>query len=93
MKKIELKFEKSDTRLAGFPYGRAVYDQQVKNIIDYNSETTIVFPVQIEKVASSFVQGFFADIIKKIGYAGLERQIKIVAGTPELVNSIKKNIY
>ena len=62
-------------------------------VIDYNSETTIVFPVQIEKVASSFVQGFFADIIKKIGYAGLERQIKIVAGTPELVNSIKKIIY
>ncbi|MBO5239148.1 MAG: hypothetical protein J6B50_10315 [Lachnospiraceae bacterium] len=93
MNRIELKFDKSDTRLAGFPYGKMIYDKQVKDNINYDDKIMIVFPTQIEKIASSFVQGFFAEIVKNIGYAGIEKQVDIVAGTPELVYSIKKNIY
>lgn len=93
MNKIELKFNKADTRLAGFPYGRKIFDEQVENKINYNDKITIIFPDQIEKIASSFVQGFFAEIVKNIGYSGIERQVEISARTPELISNIKKNIY
>ena len=55
MKTINLQFPKSETRLAGFPYGEAVYNEQVKDIITFEDKIEIVFPNQIEKVASSFV--------------------------------------
>lgn len=92
MKKIELVFDKADTSLAGFPYGKKVYENQVKNEMDFSESLTIVFPEQIERVASSFIQGFFSDIINIIGYGGIERQIEIDAKTKELSDSIKRNI-
>lgn len=93
MTKINLEFPKSETRLAGFPYGETVYDEQVKDKISYDEEIEIVFPNQIEKVASSFVQGFFAAIVAAIGYKGVEEQVVITSGSDILTASIRKNIY
>jgi len=93
MTTILLKFPKSETRLAGFPYGETIYKEQAKNIITFDDEIMIIFPEQIEKVASSFIQGFFADIIKTIGYKGFERNVIIKSKSDELTASIRKNIY
>lgn len=93
MTKINLEFPKSETRLAGFPYGETVYDEQVKDKISFDGEIEIVFPNQIEKVASSFVQGFFAAIVAAIGYKGVEEQVVITSGSDILTASIRKNIY
>lgn len=93
MNRVELIFNKAETRLAGFPYGREVYEKQVKNYINVHEEIEIVFPNQIEKVASSFVQGFFSDLISKIGYLGIEKHVKIIASSEKLSKMIKKNIY
>ena len=93
MTKINLEFPKSETRLAGFPYGEAVYNEQVKDKISFDGEIEIVFPNQIEKVASSFVQGFFAAIVAAIGYKGVEQQINITSRSDSLTSSIRKNIY
>ena len=90
---VKLEFPKSETRLAGFPYGVSVYEKQAKDYVSYDGEIRIIFPEQIEKVASSFVQGFFAELVDKIGYKGIERQVIIEAGTEVLVNEIRKNIY
>lgn len=90
---INLKFDKSTTRLAGFPYGLAVFNEQVKNRISFNEEVTIIFPEQIEKVASSFVQGFFSIIVEEIGYKGIEEKINIKTCSDVLTDSIRKNIY
>ena len=64
MKVVKLIFDKSQTRLAGFSYGETTYREQVKPIYDKindeNEQVKLVFPNQIEKVASSFVQGFFS---------------------------------
>ena len=68
MNKVELVFNKAETRLAGFPYGRDVYMKQVNGKVDLSGQIEIVFPKQIEKVASSFVQGFFSELVSKIGY-------------------------
>lgn len=90
---IKLDFPKSETRLAGFPYGEAVFNEQVKDIILYEDTVEINFPNQIEKVASSFVQGFFSAIVSEIGYKGIENKIKISSSSEALTASIYKNIY
>ncbi|MCH5250574.1 MAG: hypothetical protein J1E98_11600 [Lachnospiraceae bacterium] len=93
MNKIELHFDKSANSLAGFPYGESVYLQQVKDKIVFNEQITIVFPNQIERIASSFVQGFFSAFVDAIGYSGIEKQVIVEARTNELVENIRKNIY
>lgn len=93
MTTINLEFPKSETRLAGFPYGEQVYKAQAKNIVSIDDKITIVFPDQIEKVASSFVQGFFANLVMSIGYKGIERNVIIKTRNEALTTSIRKNIY
>lgn len=93
MNKIELRFDKAQTCLAGFPYGKSVYEQQVEGKIDADGAVEIVFPSQIELVASSFVQGFFSVLVKQIGYLGIERNIKIVSASESLTQSICENLY
>lgn len=93
MTTINLTFEKATTRLAGNPYGKAEFEKQVKNLINYQGVNTVVFPVQIEKVASSFTQGFFAEVIEKVGYAGFDNVIKIVAKDEKLADAIHSDLF
>lgn len=87
--RIELKFDKATTKLAGNPYGRSVFHDQLRDKIDYSKKNIIIFPNNIERVASSFTQGLFSEIIKEIGYDKLNQIIKIEAGSGEL----EKRIY
>lgn len=93
MKRIILKFGKADTALAGFEYGLSVFNEQVKEKIEGESEFEIVFPDQIELVASSFVQGFFADLIESVGLSEIRNNIVITAKDDDLTNKIKRYIY
>ena len=90
---IELKFDKATTRLAGNPYGRSVFEEQVEAKMNYECLNVIIFPYQIEKVASSFVQGFFAKIVNKIGYAEFDNVISIEARDYELIRNIRKDLF
>lgn len=79
-KKIfKLKFDSNITRLAGNPYGREEYDKQLRGKIDFNNVSVIVFPKEIENIASSFVQGFFADIVDNLGFGEVKTKIEIQA--------------
>ena len=90
---IKLSFKKMDTRIGGFPLGEATFNEQVKNYIDYNKKNIIVFPDQIIKVASSFTQGFFSQIVKDIGYEGIDKLIIIKASSNELEEDIKADLF
>lgn len=89
---IVLQFDKAATRVAGFPYGKSIFEKQVKGKINYSEYTEIVFPDSIKRVASSFVQGFFEEIVQNIGYGGVEKLISIKTCSGELSESIKRNI-
>ena len=89
MKVVKLIFDKSQTRLAGFPYGETIYDK----ISDENEQVKLVFPNQIEKVASSFVQGFFSELINSIGYEKIEERFIIESSNEKLTARIQENIY
>ncbi len=93
MKKILLKFDKATTRLAGNPYGKIEFQKQVKEMLDYNELNIIIFPTQIEKVASSFTQGFFAEVIEKVGYANFDKIVKIEAKDSKLADSIHCDLF
>ncbi|MEE1262991.1 STAS-like domain-containing protein [Ruminococcus sp.] len=87
---IKLVFDKTITRLAGYPYGEEIYEKQVKDHIDIQKPCTIYFPKNIESIASSFVQGFFSQIIDIIGFQGIEDNISIVSSSEELSEEILK---
>lgn len=94
MKTITLKFDNTITRLAGNPYGKKIYEDQIKdNYTDYSEKLLITFPNNIEKVASSFVQGFFSYLVSEIGYEGIDENISIKASSEELSKLILKRLY
>lgn len=89
---IKLEFDKTITRLAGFPYGEAVYNEQVKESVDFSEPVTIEFPEQIVKIASSFVQGFFKEIIYKVGVEEIGKSVQIVTPNPSIEQTIISNL-
>ena len=89
---IKLEFDKAATRLAGNSYGKSEFEKQVKDKINYEVLNIIIFPDQIEKIASSFTQGFFAEVIEKIGYARFNEVIKIEAKDEKLANTIYSDL-
>lgn len=91
--KIELVFDKATTRLAGNPYGRTVYKEQIAEKMDYDKMNIISFPDNIEKVASSFTQGLFSEIIEKIGYSGFKDTVTIKAKTDALEKMIYEDLF
>lgn len=86
--RIILKFDKSLTNLAGYDYGLEIYNEQIKGKIDVEKEFLLEFPDQIRGVASSFVQGLFANIVKQIGLLATEERTQIISKDPRLHNSI-----
>lgn len=91
--KIALKFKKDITGLAGYPYGEKIYNDQVKDNINFDEDIIIEFPDNIERIASSFVQGFFSDIVSEIGLEGVEKKVKIITKNPKLTQSVYDNLY
>ncbi len=89
---IKLKFDKTITRLAGFPYGEAVFNEQIKGYVDFSKPITIEFPEQIVKIASSFVQGFFKGIIYEVGIEEIGKSVEIVTSNLELKQTIISNL-
>ena len=91
---IALVFDKTETGLAGNPYGKSVYKKQVKDrYTDFSKKLEIVFPDNIEQVASSFVQGFFSELVDEIGYEGIEQNVSIKAKDETLADTILKRLY
>ncbi|TPR19948.1 hypothetical protein DY138_00495 [Apilactobacillus timberlakei] len=90
-KKIKINIDNTLTGLAGFPYGKEIFDNQVKNKLeenDYKYGFEIIFPEQIKRVASSFSQGFFSYLIDKIGYYNVIKVVKIKTSSSSLSKSI-----
>ena len=80
MKMVNLTFDKTLTGLAGNDFGKLIYTNQVKDIIDI--EEGIV-------IAISFVQGFSEELINKYGLEIFNKKIKI-EGSEKVENKFKK---
>ena len=91
MKCIYLVFPKNKTRLVGYNYGKHTYDMQLKDKISPDEITYIVFPEQIEKVSSSFLEGLFEDIFNLFGYKVAGDKIRVETKNESLRNSMLMN--
>lgn len=92
MKKIELVIKKDLTKLAGNAYGKNIYETQVKSVINLKEKTEIVIPERIDRIASSFIQGFFSEIVAEIGLVGIEEKIEISSSIPRCKQFILENL-
>lgn len=77
MIRIELKFNEEITSLAGNPFGRQIYESQMKKKFDMNDINYLIFPEQIEMIGSSFIQGLFYEYINKYTSEEILEHIKI----------------
>jgi hypothetical protein len=89
---FELKFDKTITKLAGNPLGKQIFQEQIMGKIDYESHISIIIPDRIDTIASSFIQGFFEDIVSNIGISGIEDKVKIISSIPDIKTLVIQNL-
>ena len=92
MNKVKLSFDKDMSNLAGFDFGKSVYNNQVKNKIDITKKFFLEFPPEITGVASSFVQGLFDEIVNEIGLLTTEERAIIVSENKRIEDTLIKKL-
>lgn len=92
MKKITLTFQKDLTKLAGNSFGRKTYEQQVKEVISFDEQIKIEIPIRINRISSSFVQGFFDEIIQTIGIDGIKERFDFSSSIENIKDFIISNL-
>lgn len=94
METIEIKgIKNSLSRLIGFELGEYIYKENNLDRFELREKVEIIFPDTIEKVSSSFVQGFFSGFIEKIGKSNAREQVIIKMKTEELTALFYKKLY
>lgn len=78
MREIEINVKKDISGLAGFELGKALYNNHNLDDIDTKEKALIIFPNTVEKVAASFVQGFFAGFIEKKGKFNAKQDLSLI---------------
>ena len=89
---IKLNVEKTVSCLAGYPNGEKMYLAQVKPYFKPEEKLDIYIPEYIEDIAISFVQGFCADMVKKIGVQGVKKMVIFHHPNEELIEDIQKSL-
>lgn len=90
---VTLEFSKSLISLAGYDFGKSIYNDQIKDKLDFSVEFEIIFPDRIEFIASSFIQGLFSEIVSKIGLLSTENRLIVKCGTESLEKSVKSKLF
>ena len=90
---IELEFPKTISTLAGNPYGNEVYEKQVKDKFRLDVVNIICFPNNIDDLATSFIQGFFAEIVKITGHDNFYSAVKIQSIHERIKRRIEENLF
>lgn len=89
MSKVNLVFDRNIIYLGGEQLGRMVYNEQVRNNIDFSdNKIVIVFPEHVQQLTSSFVQGFFYEIKNKLGLEGIQKKVFIEDGGKDFKKDI-----
>ncbi len=87
---VELNIDKNFICLAGNDYGKKIYNEQVKNIIDISKDFYIKFPSSVKFISSSFVVGLFFEIVNEIGLKMTEERAHIISEYESVRSIINK---
>ena len=91
--KFELDFNKSLTKLSGFDLGKDMFDKQIKDKVKYNDgNIEVIIPDRVDLIGSSFIQGFFEDMVNNIGISGIEKKVIIKSAIPNIKEIIIDNL-
>lgn len=71
------------THLAGHQYGKTVFNS-IKGQMDYDNPITFVFPGRITHIATSFIQGFFEEIMNHWCAYDLQTKMYVISGIQDL---------
>lgn len=74
--------------LAGYPVGEKIYKEQVRDRFNFDEEIAIVIPNHIEDIAISFIQGFCADMVERMGVKGTKDYVRFEHPDSVLVEEI-----
>ena len=89
---VNLIFKPDIICLAGYDYGKLIYDTQVKGKINFDYDFYITIPDNIELICSSFIQGFLCDIINSIGTSNTAKRIHIISKNPKIEQFFVKEL-
>lgn len=90
--KVTLNIDKDIVCLSGYHFGKSIYCSQVKGNIDISKNCNIEIPTNVKLITSSFVQGFFSDIIDEIGLLTTEERIHIIHENTLLSKSVMNKL-
>lgn len=75
--KIELNLNKIFSHIAGKDYGQKIYQEQIKQYYDGESNLEIWFPLFVKGVSISFVQGLIKEMVDQSGKQKVLRLITL----------------
>ena len=87
---IELNIDKNFICLAGNDYGKKIYNEQIKNIIDISKDFYIKFTSSVKFISSSFAVGLFFEIVNEIGLKMTEERAHIISEYESVRSIINK---
>ncbi len=90
--KIILKFGKTTTNLAGNRLGNEVFCEQVKPKLVENLVNIVIFPYEIEDIASSFIEGLYKELGEKYGKENVFDRMILTAENEEAQKKILDSI-
>jgi hypothetical protein len=89
---VIIKLELPKTKvISGYDFGKKVFNEQVKDKIEYTNLNQIVLDESIEIIGISFVQGFTHGIFHNIPKHEFSRVVEII-GNEKLKNRFLKAI-
>jgi len=89
---IDLEFDRTLVALAGFPFGQATFQNQVKEKANLKDSVIIKFPNNITRIASSFVQGFFDEWLNNYGADAIIKYVQIISSNEKIHELIFSNL-
>lgn len=91
---VILDLPKDSSGIAGYQFGKEIYTKQVEpKFSNKNEKLNVIFPDFIERVASSFVQGFFSTLVEEIGYEEVKRRVNVQMKNDQLVTLFWDRLY
>lgn len=92
MNSFVISVDKGIEALAGYRLGKEMFTDQLKGKIDFSKPIHITIPIQVKAVSSSWVQGFFEEILDNVGYINFNKVVKI-DGDKKIAKTIYQNLF
>lgn len=89
---VILNIPKNLTHLAGYRYGKTIFNS-VKDKMVYENPITFVLPDHVTHIGSSFIHGFFEEIMNHWCVHDIYTKMHWVSSVPNFENVVKEELF